>query len=80
MADKITNTSELKLEFGFYDGDSRTLSLDNPRSDVTVAELLAVGTSARTTQAIIGDKASAACVGLQGAKKVAKKVTQLDLR
>lgn len=80
MADKVTRTSELKLDFAFFDGDSRTVSVDNPRSDVTVAQLLAVGNAAKTTQAIIGDKASAACVGLQGAKAVAKEVTTLDLR
>ena len=80
MADKVTQTSELKLDFAFYDGDNRVVSVDNPRSDVTVAQLLAVGNTAKTTGAIIGDKASAVCVGLQGAKKVAKTVTQLDLR
>lgn len=80
MADKITQTSELKLDFAFYDGDNRVVTLDNPRSDITVAELLAVGASAKTTKALIGDKASADCVGIQGAKKVAKKTTQLDLR
>lgn len=80
MADKVTTTSELKLDYAFYDNDNRVVTIDNPRSDITVAQLLAVGNIAKTTQAIIGDKDSAACVGLRGAKTVAKTVTQLDLR
>ena len=80
MADKIVTENSLKLDFAFFDGDSRTVTVDNPRSDVTVAQLLAVGNTAKTTGAIIGDKASAACVGLQGARATKKRSTYLDLR
>ena len=80
MADKVTSENSLKLDFAFYDGDNRVVSIDNPRSDVTVAQLLAVGTSAKTTNAIIGDKDGAVCVGLKGAKKISKVTTNLDLR
>lgn len=80
MADKVTEVSELKLDFAFYDGDTRNLTIDNPRDDITVAQLLALGNTAKTTGAIIGDKAAAACVGLRGAKTIRKVTTNLDLR
>lgn len=80
MADKVSTSNELKLDFAFYDGDNRVITLDNPRDDITVAELLAVGNTVKTTGALIGDKAGAACVGLRGAKAISKTTTQLDLR
>lgn len=78
--DKVTTANELKLDFAFYDGDNRVVTLDNPRDDITVAQLLALGNTAKTTGALIGDKAGTACVGLRGAKTVSKTTTQLDLR
>lgn len=80
MANKITQTSELKLEAGFYDGDTRTIALADPKSDVTAAQIKAVANTIKTTAAIIGDKTGAAFVGFNKAQKVAKKTTQLDLR
>lgn len=80
MADKVKTSSELKLDYAFFDGDNRIVIIDNPRDDITVRELLEIGNIAKTTGALIGDKAGTACVGLRGAKTVNKTVTELDLR
>lgn len=80
MADKVTQTSELKLEAGFYDGDTRTIALPDPKSDVTAAQIKAVANTIKQTQAILGDKTGAAFVGFNKAQKVSKKVTNLDIR
>lgn len=80
MADKITQTKVLSMELGFYDGDTRTITQDNPKDNLTVADLKAFAQVAKTTQAVIGDKNSAAFVGLNAAEILSKKVTQLDLR
>ena len=80
MADKITEVRELKLEAGFYDGDTRTIPVPDPKTNLTAAQIKAVAATAKTTQAIIGDKNSAAFVGFKSAKITRKKTTQLDLR
>lgn len=79
MADKVTSSNELKLVFGFYDNDTRTVTLDNPRPDLTAADIKAVGTLAKNTNPIIGDKGGARVVGINSAKIVEKTRYQLDL-
>lgn len=79
MADTIKSSNELKLEAGFYDNDTRMITLDNPKSGLTKADITAVGTLAASTQPIIGDKGSAAFVKFNSAKILEKTVTQLDL-
>ena len=79
MADTVKSSSELKMVYDFYDGDDRTMTLSNPRSDLTVTQIKAVGTLAATTHPIIGDKGGAACVGIKSAKTLQKTVTNLDL-
>ena len=79
MADTIKSTSELKMEFGFYDNDTRIVTLENPKPDLTKADILNVANLAASTQPIIGDKGGAAVVGINSAKICDKTVTQLDL-
>lgn len=79
MADTVKSSSELKMVFDFYDGDDRTLTLQNPKSNLTATQIKAVGTLAATSQPIIGDKAGAAVVGIKSAVKKTKTVTKLDL-
>lgn len=80
MADKITQTSELKLEAKFYDGDTRTLTIENPKSTVDKAAVKAFEATAKETQAILGDKTGAAFVGISTAKTRSVKRTDVDLR
>lgn len=54
MADKMKQSYALKLVAGFTDGDERTISIDNPRSDITAADIRALDSLARDV--IIGDK------------------------
>ena len=77
--DTIKSSSELKMEFGFEDDDTRLITLDNPRTDLTKEDILGVATLARNTQPIIGDKGGAAVTGINSAKIVDKTVYQLDL-
>lgn len=79
MADTIKSTSELKIEFSFYDNDTRTVSLENPKDNLTPAQVNQVVTLAKNTQPIIGDKGSARVVGANSAKVVEKTVTNVDL-
>ncbi len=79
MADTIKSSNELKMEFGFYDNDTRTVTLENPKSTLAKADILSVAALAASTQPIIGDKGGAAVVGINSAKIYEKTVTQLDL-
>lgn len=54
MADKMKTSYQLKLVAGFADGDERTISLDNPRSNVTAADVKAIDSIAAGV--LIGDK------------------------
>ena len=79
MADRVTSSNELKLVAGFYDGDTRAMTIDDPKGDLTATQIKAVGTTLKNTAAIIGDKAGAAFTGFVSAKKSQKTTTQLDL-
>lgn len=80
MADKTTTTKELKVVAKFVDGDTRSLTLDNPKDSLTAAQINAVAAVARTSNIIIGDKGSADFLEFDTAKVVQKEVINLDLR
>lgn len=79
MADTIKSVNELNYVWGFYDGDTRTEKLQNPRADLTAADIKAVGALAVSKNAVIGDKAGAAVVGIKSATKHQVTRTYLDL-
>lgn len=54
MADTMTTTYELKILAGFVDEDDRTLTLPNPKPEITTEELEALETLAAPV--LIGDK------------------------
>lgn len=66
MADKTTESYELKFEFLFLDGDTRVLTLKNPKEEITTAQITALETLIKdepetpqdvSTPLLIGDKA-----------------------
>jgi hypothetical protein len=79
MSDKVTTSKELKINMTFVDGDSRTITVDNPKDSLTAAQINAVAAIAKTTQAVIGDKAGAAFHEFDTAKITEKETCVLDL-
>ena len=77
MADIRKITKQLKLVAGFEDGDDRTISLDNPRDDITAEEIQAMDSVAAGV--LFGDKAEAGFRKWKSAKVVESSVTYLDL-
>jgi len=77
--DTITSSREGKLVVEFYDSDNRTVTFDNPRSDLTAADVNAVVNYMKTNQPVIGDKTGASIVGASSYKTVEKTSTKLDL-
>lgn len=77
MADKTKTSYQLKLLAGFADGDTRTINIDNPRSDLTASEINAI--NALAAGVLIGDKYGAAFAELKDANIVETRTTYLDL-
>lgn len=80
MADKITQVSELKLVAKFNDNDTRTITVDNPKSGLTASQINAVAAVGVSTQAILGDRGAAGFNSFTEARTITKKTTNLDLR
>ena len=77
MADKTTTSYELKIVAGFTDGDERTITVSDPKSTVTAAQINALNASASSV--LIGDKYGAPFLMMKDAELVQKTVTELDL-
>ena len=54
MADQITTKNTLKLLAGFVDEDDRTITLDDPKENLTWSDISAV--AALSSNVLIGDK------------------------
>lgn len=77
--DTITSSREGNLVIEFYDSDNRTIKIDNPRNDLTAADVNAVVEAIKASQPIIGDKAGASVVGASSFEILEKTETKLDL-
>lgn len=77
--DTITSSREGNLVIEFYDSDNRTIKIDNPRNDLTAADVNAVVAAMKTSQPIIGDKTGASIVGASSFEILEKTETKLDL-
>lgn len=77
MADTTKTTYKVKLQASFDDGDTRIISLDNPRSGLTEADITALNTLA--TAVLIGDKTGATFTGFIAAKYVEVTEVTIDL-
>ena len=79
MADVIKTTSTLQLVQAFVDGDDRTLSVDNPRSDLAAADIQALSDYIKANNLTVGDKNGADFSRIKSAKKVSQTTRYLDL-
>ena len=79
MADTRKETYILKIKLGFADGDTRTINLDNPRNDLTAAEIYQVSQFIKNNNLLLGDKYGADSAGILTADVVESTKTILDL-
>lgn len=56
MADIIKTSSVLNIECVFLDGDTRTITLKNPRSDISSSDIETLQTFMKDNNIIIGDR------------------------
>jgi len=79
MADIRTITNQLKIENYFVDGDTRTITLKNPRANITSEEIQTLNTWLQNTNAIVGDKMGATFGKITKVTTVAQTKIDLDL-
>ncbi len=79
MADTVTSSYELKLDYYFADGDNRMTTLNNPRSNLTRADIESATSVLKTTQAFVGDKNNAAFETIRSAVIIEQTKRSLDL-
>ena len=79
MADKVVQKSTLSLEMEFTDGDTRTITADNPKANLGATEINSLGAFAAENGLIIGDKAGADFLRFKTAKVTRGVTTYLDL-
>lgn len=77
MADIVKTKSTLSLVAEFKDGDDRTLTLDNPKENLTASQINALNNAASV--ALIGDKGAAEFLRFRSARVTNQTVTYLDL-
>ena len=79
MADIVKTASLLNIECVFLDGDTRTITLKNPRSNVSSSDIENLETFMETNQIIIGDRDSSDFRKIKKAVKRNTTTTYLDL-
>lgn len=76
MADSTKTAYQLKLLAGFSDEDDRTITIDNPIQNITLAQIEALGTYAAPV--LIGDKYGASFTRFKEAKYVQSTTIYVD--
>ena len=79
MADIVKTASLLNIECVFLDGDTRTITLKHPRSNVSSSDIENWETFMETNQIIIGDRDSSDFRKIKKAVKRNTTTTYLDL-
>lgn len=81
MADKQTTSYDLKFEWLFQDGDTRTFTMKNPKAEITTEEITALNTLILNegNPLLIGDKAGANFRRINTVVRVTSTTTTLDL-
>jgi len=83
MANKVTQTDELKIENLFTDGDTRTITLKNPKETISTSEITALETLIKNgtgeASLLIGDKYGSDFRRIQEVTRVSKITHEYDL-
>lgn len=56
MADTVKSSQELLIECVFLDGDTRTITLRNPRTNIAESTVASLETYMQTENIIVGDR------------------------
>lgn len=76
--DTVKSSTELSINWQFADDDTRTITIANPRSDLSAEDIGAFEADTVSKGILIGDKTSAALTGIKVAKRIDKTDYALD--
>lgn len=79
MADTISYGKELKVETLFIDGDTRTLSVKNPKANISQSDITTLNAWMKTNNILVGDKYGGRFGKITQASTVDKTTVTLDL-
>lgn len=79
MADKIKNSYSLIIEVAFQDGDTRTLTIRNPRRDLSADDIEDLDNFMKENNILIGDRDGSDFKKIKVAKIRSEARTTLDL-
>lgn len=83
MANKTTTTDELKIENLFTDGDTRTITLKNPKDNITTEEITALETLIKNgtgeASLLVGDKYGSDFKQIWTVRRIEKTTTEFDI-
>lgn len=79
MADVIKTACNLVIETVFVDGDTRTLTIKNPRSDISQSEITDLNAYMQESNILIGDKTGATFGRIKKVTRRTTYTTYLDL-
>lgn len=77
MSDTVKTSNSLQLVAEFIDGDTRTITLDNPRENLTATDI--DNLNPVMIAGLVGDKAGSQFYRWKTAAKVGKVTTELDI-
>ena len=73
-------TRNMNVGLAFFDGDTRTLTIPNPKTNLTKTEIEAVDTIIKTDNLILGDKANAGFSKINSAKIIEKNSVKITFK
>lgn len=79
MADVQTNTETLKIDNLFVDGDTRVITLKNPKQNITASDITALQNFMQANNVIIGDRYSGTFGRIESVTRVTEQRTAIDL-
>lgn len=78
MADIVSTSESLKIDNYFVDGDTRTITLKNPRGGISTADIEDLQSFMRTNNVIVGDKMAGTFGKISSVTRVTEERTYLD--
>ena len=77
--DTVTTKSTLQNVLGFADGDTRTINIDDPKDNLTAADVRAWVQFAIDNQLLLSDKSGAALTGVESSKIIDGSHTKVSM-
>ena len=79
MADVVKTSRSLIIENVFVDGDTRSVTLKNPRSDISESQITDLNSFLQETNILIGDKDGATFGRIRKVTRRSSTTTYLDI-